>query len=63
MKKLIGVVLYGAGQPREVQLPLVSAPLENSFIVEEGGAYAWPEVTCKDLGRRKDNDYKSTPQQ
>jgi len=40
---------------------MVNAPLEGSFLVEETQNYAWPEASCKDLGRRKDNDYKNAP--
>jgi formylmethanofuran dehydrogenase subunit E len=37
---------------------MVNRPLAESFIVEEVKGYLWPEVSCKDLGKRKDNDYK-----
>jgi len=40
---------------------MVNSPLRNSFIIEEVKDYKWPEATCQDLGRRKDNDYKNTP--
>ncbi len=40
---------------------MVSNPLKESFIVEEMKEYKWPEPSCKDLGKRKDNDYKNTP--
>jgi len=39
---------------------MVSSPLRNSFIIEEVKDYKWPEASCKDLGKRKDNDYKNT---
>jgi len=42
---------------------MVHAPLEGSFLVEETQNYAWSEASCKDLGKRKDNDFKSTPLQ
>ena len=42
---------------------MVHAPLEGSFLVEETQNYAWSEASCKDLGKRKDNDFKSTPPQ
>jgi formylmethanofuran dehydrogenase subunit E len=38
---------------------MVNRPLKESFIIEEVKDYKWPEGTCKDLGRRKDNDYKN----
>ncbi len=38
---------------------LVNKPLKESFIVEEATDYRWPEPTCKDMGKRKDNDYKN----
>ena len=40
---------------------MVNRPLKESFIVEEAKAYKWPESSCKDLGKRKDNDYKNVP--
>ena len=40
---------------------IVNKPLKESFIVEEVKGYKWPEPTCKDLGKRKDNDYKNVP--
>jgi len=39
----------------------VSRPLAESFIVEDAKDYVWPEPSCKDLGKRKDNDYKNVP--
>lgn len=41
---------------------LVTRPLTESveFVVSQ--AYAWPELSCKDFSRRKDNDYKRGPQ-
>jgi len=38
---------------------LVSRPLNDSFIVEYVTDYKWPEASCKDLGKRRDNDYKN----
>jgi acetolactate decarboxylase len=38
---------------------MVTSPLVESFIVEEVKDYKWPEASCRDLGRRKDNDYKN----
>jgi formylmethanofuran dehydrogenase subunit E len=40
---------------------MVSRPLKESFIIEDMKDYKWPEPSCKDRGRRKDNDYKNTP--
>jgi formylmethanofuran dehydrogenase subunit E len=42
---------------------MVNAPLGESFIVAEANDYTWPEPSCKDLGKRKDNDYKNAPTQ
>ena len=40
---------------------MVNRPLRESFIVEEVTGYKWPEGSCKDLGKKKDNDYKNVP--
>lgn len=40
---------------------MVNKPLKESFIIEETKDYKWPESSCKDLGKRKDNDYKNVP--
>jgi formylmethanofuran dehydrogenase subunit E len=40
---------------------MVSKPLKESFILEEVKGYKWPEASCKDLGKKKDNVYKHTP--
>jgi acetolactate decarboxylase len=40
---------------------MVNKPLKDSFIVENVKDYKWPEASCKDVGRRKDNDYKNAP--
>ncbi|MFN3396230.1 MAG: formylmethanofuran dehydrogenase subunit E family protein [Thermodesulfovibrionales bacterium] len=40
---------------------IVNRPLKDSFIVEEVKDYKWPEPSCRDLGKRKDNDYKNIP--
>lgn len=40
---------------------LVNRPLRESFVIEEVKSYKWPEPSCKDLGKRKDNDYKNVP--
>ncbi len=42
---------------------MVNRPLKESFIVEEVKGYKWPEPVCKDLGKRRDNDYKNVPLQ
>lgn len=40
---------------------LVNKPLRDSFIVEEVRGIKWPDPICRDLGTRKDNDYKDVP--
>ena len=40
---------------------MVNKPLKESFIFEEAKDYKWPEPTCKDLSKRKDNEYKNVP--
>ena len=40
---------------------MINKPLKESFIVEEAKDYKWPESSCKDLGKRKDNAYKNVP--
>jgi len=61
----------GAYDPKDIDLfqqlqwayakRMVNRPLKESFIVEEVKGYKWPEGSCKDLGKRKDNDYKNVP--
>jgi formylmethanofuran dehydrogenase subunit E len=41
---------------------LVTRPLVESIEVMENPTYVWPEHLGKDLGKRKDNDYKNTPE-
>lgn len=41
---------------------LVSRPAGESVVVTENPAYTWPESACKDMGRRRDNDYKNVPE-
>jgi len=41
---------------------MVTRPLKESFILDLPKAYAWPESSCPDFGKRKDNDYKNTPE-
>jgi formylmethanofuran dehydrogenase subunit E len=38
---------------------MVSRPLAESFITKEVKDYKWPEPVCRDLGKRRDNDYKN----
>jgi formylmethanofuran dehydrogenase subunit E len=40
---------------------VVNSPLRDSFIIEDVKDYKWPEATCKNQGKRKDNDYKNVP--
>ena len=40
---------------------LINRPLKDSFIVEEVREFKWPDPVCRDLGSRKDNDYKNVP--
>lgn len=61
----------GSFEPKDIDLfqelqwayakRMVNSPLKESFIIEEAKNYKWPEVSCKELGKRKDNDYKKTP--
>lgn len=41
---------------------LITRPLQESFMVEKVSDYQWPEPICKDLGKRRDNDYKNAPE-
>jgi formylmethanofuran dehydrogenase subunit E len=41
---------------------LVTKPLQESFAVEKVSGYQWPEPICRDLGKRRDNDYKNSPE-
>lgn len=40
---------------------LVSRPAQESVDITDGSVYVWPTPPCKDMGRRKDNDYKNVP--
>ncbi len=40
---------------------LINRPLAESFLAKEIYGFAWPVPTCKDLGKRRDNDYKNVP--
>ena len=41
---------------------LITRTLQKSFMVEKVSDYQWPEPICKDLGKRRDNDYKNAPE-
>lgn len=41
---------------------LMSRPAIESVDVTENPNYAWPEPPCKDMGKRRDNDYKNAPE-
>lgn len=41
---------------------LITRPLKESFVVEKVSDYQWPEPICKDVGKRRDNDYKNAPE-
>jgi formylmethanofuran dehydrogenase subunit E len=61
----------GAFEPKDIDLfqelqwayakRMVNKPLKESFIIEELKDYKWPEASCKDLDKRKDNEYKNVP--
>ncbi len=40
---------------------LVSRPAIESVVLTDNPDYAWSKPPCRDLGRRKDNDYKDVP--
>lgn len=40
---------------------LVNRPPRASVVVEDAASYAWPEPPCRELGRRRDNDFKVAP--
>ncbi len=40
---------------------LVDKPLKDSFIIKEVRGFKWYEPICRDLGSRKDHDYKNIP--
>lgn len=62
----------GAFEPKDIDLfqelqwayakRMVNRPLRESFIVEKVKDFNWPEASCKDMGKRKDNDYRSVPE-
>jgi formylmethanofuran dehydrogenase subunit E len=41
---------------------MVNRPLKESFILDQPKAYTCPESSCPDFGKRKDNEYKNTPE-
>jgi len=41
---------------------LVNRPASESVDVTDNPAYIWPELPCKDMGKRRDNDYKNVPE-
>jgi formylmethanofuran dehydrogenase subunit E len=41
---------------------LVSRPPIESVDITDNPSYVWPELPCRDLGKRKDNDYKNVPE-
>ena len=61
----------GVFEPKDVDLfqelqwayakRMVNRPLSEYFLIEEVKNYKWPEASCKDLGKRKDNDFKNVP--
>lgn len=61
----------GSYEPKDIDLfqelqwayakRMVTRPVKESFIVEEVKNYKWPESSCRELGKRKDNDYKNVP--
>ncbi len=40
---------------------LASRPASETTIVSFLDDFPWPEPTCQDLGRRRDNDFKDAP--
>ena len=41
---------------------IVSKSLKESFLMQELREFNWPKPICPDLGKRRDNDYKSVPE-
>lgn len=41
---------------------IVNRPLAESFLARDLPDFIWPGSACKELGLRKDNDYKAVPQ-
>lgn len=41
---------------------LVSRPAADFVDIVESPRYVWPEPPCRDLGRRRDNEYKNVPE-
>jgi formylmethanofuran dehydrogenase subunit E len=40
---------------------MVGRPLKESFIIREANDYQWPAPMCRDMGTRRDNDFKNVP--
>lgn len=41
---------------------LVTRPTIESVDVTDNPAYTWPDPPCRDMGTRRDNDYKNVPE-
>lgn len=41
---------------------LVSRPAAESVDLVESPQYVWPDPPCRDMGRRRDNDYRNVPE-
>ncbi|MFN3545347.1 MAG: formylmethanofuran dehydrogenase subunit E family protein [Thiobacillus sp.] len=41
---------------------LVSRPAIESVDLTDNPDYAWPEPPCRDMGKRRDNDFKNVPE-
>jgi formylmethanofuran dehydrogenase subunit E len=41
----------------------VNKPLAESYIVRDVPDFVWPGSSCRDMGTRKDNDYRNAPRQ
>jgi formylmethanofuran dehydrogenase subunit E len=71
VKTQMNKIESGTFEPKDIDLfqelqwayakRMVSRPLVESFITKEVKDYKWPEPVCRDLGKRKDNDYKNVP--
>ena len=61
----------GHAEPRELERfqalqweyarRLVGRPPSEAAMLVDAGSYAWPEPACRDLGRRRDNDFRGAP--
>jgi formylmethanofuran dehydrogenase subunit E len=71
VKKQMKKIESGVFEPKDIDLfqelqwayakRILNRPLAESFTVSEVVDYRWPQPVCKDLGSRKDNDYKNVP--